>query len=94
MTGSRGYRRSADLAEERAADGPLYVMSLPDGIPRALNGSAEAIWEAVVSGSEQILQVVAEAFDVDPDDIAGDVEATVQSFVELGFIEPVGDDQQ
>lgn len=83
------YALPADLAVTRAGDGTLFVMPLPDGPPRALNGSAEVIWEVAVSGSEQIVEDVAEAFDVAPDAIASDVEVALRSFSRLGLIKPL-----
>jgi len=81
------FVRPERLAVARARDGSLFVMPLPDGPPRALNGSAEVIWEIAEAGSERLVQDVAEAFDVDVDAIAGDVEDTLRSFVELGILE-------
>ena len=83
------YAPHPDLAVARAGDGTLFVMPLPDGPPRALNGSAEVIWEVAVSGSGQIVEEVAEAFEVAPDAIAADVEVALVSFCRLGLIEPL-----
>ena len=81
------YALPPDLAVARAGDGTLFVMPLPNGPPQALNGSAEVIWEVAVSGSGQIVEEVAEAFEVAPDAIAADVEAALRSFSQLGLIE-------
>lgn len=81
------YALPPDLAVARAVDGTLFVMPLPDGPPRALNGSADVIWEVAVSGSEQIVQDVADAYEVEPEVVAGDVEDSLRSFVELGIVE-------
>jgi len=81
------YALPPDLAVARAGDGTLFVMPLPNGPPQALNGSAEVIWEVAVSGSAQIVEEVAEAFEVAPDAIAADVEAALRSFSQLGLIE-------
>lgn len=87
------YAPPSALAVVRAGDGTLFVMPLPDGPPRALNGSAGIIWEVAVSGSRQIVDEVAEAFEVAPEAIAADVEAALASFSRLGLIEPlVGED--
>lgn len=83
------YARSADVAVARAVDGTLYVMLLPDGPPRALNESAEVIWDVTLSGSEHIVEEVAAAFDLDPEAIADDVGATLRSLTLLGLIEPL-----
>jgi|GEM_PF-2948860 len=83
------YALPTALAVARAGDGTLFVMPLPDGPPRALNGSAEVIWEVAVSGSGQIVKEVAEAFEVAPDAIAADVEVALRSFSRLGLIEPL-----
>ena len=83
------YALPPDVAVARAVDGTLFVMPLPDGPPRALNGSAEVIWEVAVSGSGQIVQDVAEAFDVAPEEIASDVEVALRSFSRLGLIKPL-----
>lgn len=85
------YARSADVAVARAIDGTLYVMPLPDGPPRALNGSAEVIWEVAVSGSEHIVEEVAAAFEMDPESITDDIEATLRSLSELGLLKPRSD---
>ena len=57
------FVRPERLAVARARDGSLFVMPLPDGPPRALNGSAEVIWEIAEAGSERLVQDVAEAFE-------------------------------
>jgi len=81
------YALPTALAVARAGDGTLFVMPLPDGPPRVLNGSAEVIWEVAVSGSEHIVEEVAEAFDVASEAIASDVGVALRSFTQLGLIE-------
>ena len=83
------YALPPDLAVARAGDGTLFVMPLPNGPPQALNGSAEVIWEVAVSGSGQIVEEVAEAFELTPELVAADVEAALGSFRRLGLIEPL-----
>lgn len=90
MSMAQKYSRSPGLGIIRSEAGTLYIMSLPDGVPQSMNGPAEAIWEVAVSGSTQIVQELAEMFDVAPELLAGDVETTLQSLVDLGFIEPDG----
>ena len=83
------YALPPDVAVARASDGTLFVMPLPDGPPRALNGSAEVIWEVAVSGSGQIVEEVASAYGVEPGVVAADVEVALGSFSRLGLIEPL-----
>ena len=87
VTNSRTYARPQDLGAARAEDGTLYVMALPDGVPLELNHSAEVIWEVACSGSERIVQEVAEAFEVDPSDIAGLVAQCLDFLIEHGLVE-------
>ena len=89
MRAPRRYARPANLAVARSVDGTLYLMALPDGPPRVLNGPAEAIWQAAVSGTVLIDREVADAFDVPAESIAKDVSDSLASFVEMGLLEVV-----
>lgn len=76
-----GFARADDVAVARSLDGALYVMPLPDGPPRVLNGPAEVIWDVALAGSDRIVQEVADMFGVASADIEGDVAALLETLV-------------
>lgn len=88
MTTNPPYARPENVAAARSGDGALFVMALPDGLPRALNGAADAIWEVAVSGTAHVVEEVAEAFEIAPETIAVDVADTLAFLVRAGLLEP------
>ena len=91
MTTEPRYARPPELAVVRTVEGNLYLMALPDGLPRVLNGSAQVIWDVAVSGSKDIVSDVAALFDVEPETIASDVQTTLAFLARARLIEQASD---
>ena len=56
----------------------------------SLNGSAGRIWELFGAGHTvaEVQAMVIDEFDVEPDVVAADVAATLQSLLQRGLLEP------
>lgn len=69
--------KCADAFVETAIDSEVVLMRLSDGDFFSLEGTAEAIWQAIdgVRDRAQIAAVVAAQFDQTADGVAGDVNA-------------------
>ncbi|GAA6527724.1 PqqD family protein [Intrasporangium sp. DVR] len=91
MTGSAAYGIAPDVGHvDSEVDGAsvAYVARLPEGPPLVLADSAAVIWGAARTGGtlDEIVDRVAEAFDVPPAEIVGDVTAFVEQLVTLGLL--------
>jgi Coenzyme PQQ synthesis protein D (PqqD) len=56
----------------------------------SLNGSAGRIWELFGAGhtADEVQAMMVDEFDVETDVVAADVEATLQSLLQRGLLEP------
>ena len=89
----RTYRVASDVAYEQVmgnsqAPGVVYAMVMPDGMPRALRGSAAMLWSLV---AEEVADPVGEAArltGVDRCVIEGEVAEFMESLVREGLLEP------
>jgi hypothetical protein len=66
----------------------VYASRLPDGPPVALGGTGGLIFTAIEPGGtlEDILQRVAGAAEIDPEEIRPDVTSFVAELVTLGLV--------
>lgn len=57
----------------------------------SLNGSAGRIWELFGTGhtADEVQAMMVDEFDVETDVVAADVEATLQSLLQRGLLEPL-----
>jgi hypothetical protein len=68
---------------EASGDGTavVFLMPLPDGPPRVLEGSAALIWIVAADGEEEIADAVAGAFGQTAAEIADDVASYLSYLV-------------
>ena len=68
--------------------GPVvFVMQLPDGPPRVLEGSAALIWIIAADGNANVPAAVAEAVGRPTADIADEVRTYLDHLLETGLLE-------
>lgn len=64
----------------------VYLMRLPDGRPRQLEGSAAVIWLAVAEEGISTPEAVAELFDGDPDEVVTGVRGFLVELLSSGLL--------
>ncbi len=68
------------------ADQRVFMVTLPDGHPVVLTGSAAIIWSAAASGVVDVVATVAGDFELEPAAIHADVEAFLVDAVTRGLL--------
>lgn len=80
----------AHVVSDDGDDPCVFVLSVPDGVPMALVGSAAVTWLCAVEGEGDLAETVGEVVGLDRELIDADVEAFVADLVNRGFLEPSG----
>ena len=99
---TEGWAISPDIAWARTAGGQAVVMTLEAGQPLLLSASGDVIWDVLVGGrtpdddlvadpptplsTTTITVQVAEAFGLDPADVAADVHAFLEMLEAHGVL--------
>lgn len=74
--------------QDGAGDARVYLMQLPDGPPRVLEGSAAVIWLAAVQEGIASPEEVADLFDGDPGEIIVGARSFLAELVSSGLLAP------
>ena len=99
---TEGWAISPDIAWARTAGGQAAVMTLEAGQPLLLSASGDVIWDVLVGGrtpeddlvadppaplsASDVTVQVAEAFGLDPADVAADVHAFLEMLEAHGVL--------
>lgn len=75
------FASEADPADQR-----VFLVTLPDGHPVVLTGSAAVIWSVAASGVADVVAAVADDFKLEPVTIQADVEAFLADAVARGLL--------
>ena len=83
------YRIPDDVLH-RLVQSDTVILNAATNAYVSLNGSAGRIWELFGAGhtTEEVQSMMVDEFEVDPDVVAADVAATLQSLLQRGLLEP------
>ena len=83
------YRIPDDVLH-RLVQSDTVILNAATNAYVSLNGSAGRIWELFGAGhtAEEVQSMMVDEFEVDPDVVAADVAATLQSLLQRGLLEP------
>ena len=83
------YRIPEDVLH-RVVQTDTVILNAATNAYVSLNGSAGRIWELFGAGhtAEEVQALMVDEFEVEPDLVAADVAATLQSLLQRGLLEP------
>jgi len=83
--------KASDRFSETTIDDETVVMSLDSGDFFSLSGTARAIWELLDGTCDRdgIVAALAAEYEIEPDTVAGDVDAFLAQLSAAGLIEEV-----
>lgn len=84
------HYRIPDDVLHRVVQSDTVILNAATNAYVSLNGSAGRIWELFGAGHthDEVQSAMVDEFDVDPDVVAADVAATLQSLLQRGLLEP------
>lgn len=88
MTGEHIRVRGSDLSWEQLDD-ELVILDLRGSTYLRLNGSGMVLWKALVAGGhrQQLIDALVDAYEIDQQTAAVDVEAFVATLSKAGLLE-------